>query len=95
MAITSMAGKWALVTGASSLPSQDGKTGSSDGSNWLTRFSAVLAFSVGFVYFWRAEGFEPTSQLNQLASQLWARDETSNNGTYVAGARIAPRNCWN
>ena len=24
------------------------------------------------------------------ASQLWARDETSNNGTYIEGARIAP-----
>jgi pSer/pThr/pTyr-binding forkhead associated (FHA) protein len=30
------------------------------------------------------------STLKFEGSQLWVRDETSNNGTYVAGSRIAP-----
>jgi pSer/pThr/pTyr-binding forkhead associated (FHA) protein len=30
------------------------------------------------------------STLKFEAAQLWVRDETSNNGTYVQGARIAP-----
>jgi pSer/pThr/pTyr-binding forkhead associated (FHA) protein len=35
----------------------------------------------------RVSGVHSTLKLE--GSQLWVRDETSNNGTYVAGARIA------
>lgn len=39
----------------------------------------------------RVSGVHSTLKLE--GAQLWVRDETSNNGTYVAGARISP-NTW-
>jgi pSer/pThr/pTyr-binding forkhead associated (FHA) protein len=36
----------------------------------------------------RVSGLHATLKLD--GGQLWVRDETSNNGTFVAGARIAP-----
>lgn len=36
----------------------------------------------------RVSGVHATVKLE--GGQLWIRDEASNNGTYVAGARIAP-----